>query len=48
MHDTKQWQDALEENGWEDYFATGDEFADFIDEEEGRVDEVLKDIGLVE
>jgi putative tricarboxylic transport membrane protein len=47
MHDTQQWQDALEQNGWEDYFATGDEFADFIGEEEERVDEVLKDIGLV-
>ena len=28
MHDTPEWQQALEDNGWIDAFKTGDEFDD--------------------
>ena len=48
MHDSDAWQEALETNGWTDFFQTGDEFAAFLDEEQGRVEEVLRDIGLIE
>ena len=37
MHDTDEWQDALETNGWTDDFATGEEFEDFLDEQDDRV-----------
>jgi putative tricarboxylic transport membrane protein len=48
VHETKQWQDALAENGWDDYFAAGDEFESFLGDEQGRVEGVLKEIGLIE
>ena len=47
MHDSAEWQDALETNGWDDTFLTGDEFAAFIDEERQVTTTVLRDLGLV-
>ncbi len=47
MHDSPQWQEALETNGWDDTFMTGDEFADFIDEERTVTTTVLRDLGLM-
>ncbi len=47
MHDSAEWQDALETNGWDDTFLTGDEFATFIDEERQVTTTVLRDLGLV-
>jgi putative tricarboxylic transport membrane protein len=46
MHDSEAWQQALEENGWTDFFMTGDEFASFLAEEQTRVEGVLAEIGL--
>jgi putative tricarboxylic transport membrane protein len=48
MHDTPEWQQALEQNGWTDFFQTGDDFATFLQTERERVEGVLRDIGLVE
>jgi putative tricarboxylic transport membrane protein len=48
MHDSQGWKDALETNGWTDFFQTGDEYASFVESETGRVEGVLKDIGLIE
>ena len=48
MHDSQAWKDALESNGWSDFFQTGDEFKTFVDAETTRIDGVLKEIGLVE
>ena len=48
MHESEGWQTALEENGWTDFFQTGDEYAAFLADEEERVAEVLQEIGLVE
>ena len=42
------WQAALETNGWTEFVQTGDEFAAFLTEEDERVAEVLREIGLVE
>ena len=46
MHDSAGWDEALEQNGWTDAFATGDEFADFMKEQDQRVTDVLADLGL--
>lgn len=47
MHDTEDWDAVLEKNAWADAFVTGDEFDTFLDEEIARVQQVLRDIGLV-
>jgi putative tricarboxylic transport membrane protein len=46
MHDSDAWQEALEANGWADFFMAGDEFATFLEEEKERVTVVLEEIGL--
>ncbi len=47
MHESSEWQDALETNGWDDTFMTGDDFTDFIAEEREVTTTVLRDLGLV-
>jgi putative tricarboxylic transport membrane protein len=47
MHDSEEWRQALEQNGWNDFFQTGDEFNTFLSEESTRIQGVLRDIGLV-
>lgn len=46
MHDTQEWRDALKANSWADAFATGDEFASFLQEQDKRVADTLKQLGL--
>ncbi|MGP9489196.1 Bug family tripartite tricarboxylate transporter substrate binding protein [Glutamicibacter sp. 363] len=46
MHDSEEWQTALETNGWTDAFMTGDEFSTFLTEQDERVATVLKTLGL--
>jgi putative tricarboxylic transport membrane protein len=46
MHDTKQWSEALARNGWSDNFATGDEFEQFLREQDERVASTLEELGL--
>ncbi|HEX6292118.1 MAG TPA: tripartite tricarboxylate transporter substrate binding protein [Herpetosiphonaceae bacterium] len=48
MHGTDEWKQALEKNGWTDFFKTGDEFASYLADERTRVEGVLKEIGLVQ
>jgi putative tricarboxylic transport membrane protein len=48
VHETQEWQQALEKNDWEDFFMTGDEFAAYLTEETERVEGVLRDIGLIQ
>ena len=38
---------TLAENGWTDDFKTGDEFAEFIDEQDERVSATLEELGLL-
>lgn len=47
LHKSQQWRDALNKNGWDDQFIAGDDFATFLDEEQKRVQGVLRDLGLV-
>lgn len=46
LHASEQWQKSMKKNGWEDAFATGDEFGAFLKVEDARVVSVLKELGL--
>ena len=46
VHDTPAWREALERNGWKDFFKPGDEFMRFLDSENTRVDRIIADLGL--
>ncbi|WP_229053784.1 tripartite tricarboxylate transporter substrate binding protein [Aeromicrobium sp. Leaf350] len=46
MHDTPEWEEALERNGWIDNFMVGQEFEDFLIEQNDRVESTLKELGL--
>jgi len=46
MHATEEWQEALVENGWIDSFTTGDEFGEFLVEQDERVATTLEELGL--
>jgi putative tricarboxylic transport membrane protein len=48
MHGTEAWAQTLAKYGWEDYFNTGDAFAQILADEQERVSGILKDLGLVE
>jgi putative tricarboxylic transport membrane protein len=47
MHASDEWSQVLKDNGWTDAFITGDEFGDFLTEQDDRVATVLKTLGLV-
>lgn len=46
LHASPQWQKSMKKNGWDDAFLTGDKFGDFLAEEDRRVVDVLKELGL--
>ncbi|MFD9542070.1 Bug family tripartite tricarboxylate transporter substrate binding protein [Streptomyces sp. NPDC060022] len=46
LHDSKQWQDSMKKNGWDDAFLTGDAFGEFLEAQDDRVATVLKELGL--
>ncbi|MGW2560257.1 Bug family tripartite tricarboxylate transporter substrate binding protein [Streptomyces sp. NPDC001514] len=46
LHDSPQWKDSMKKNGWNDAFLPGKRFGDFLDEQNKRVDTVLKELGL--
>lgn len=48
MHDSEEWQAELERAGWGDTFLAGEEFETFLTEEIASVQNVLRDIGLVQ
>lgn len=43
-----QWAEMLTARGWSDYYAPADEFATFVTQENERVHEVLRTIGLAD
>jgi len=47
MAKSKEWADILKQKGWDDAYLSGDEFAQFLKQEQARVTEVLKSVGLV-
>ncbi|OKJ97044.1 C4-dicarboxylate ABC transporter substrate-binding protein [Streptomyces sp. CB03234] len=46
LHASKEWRESLKKNGWSDAYLSGDEFGTFLDEQNKRVDSVLKELGL--
>lgn len=48
MRNSKAWQDILAKNEWDDLFLTGDAYGKFLDEENVRITQVLKAIGLIQ
>jgi putative tricarboxylic transport membrane protein len=42
-----EWQEILKQKGWDDYYLSGDAFATFLKDEQNRVAEILRSIGLV-
>lgn len=47
MHASPQWRRALEDNGWTDALVTGDDFGEFLDEQDARVASTLEEVGLL-
>ena len=41
------WPEVLKQKGWDDAYLSGDAFAAFLKQENARVSDVLKSIGLV-
>ncbi len=48
LHDSAEWRDALQRNGWDDAFLPPDEFGAFLASENERVAGVLRGLGLAE
>ncbi|MDL5199944.1 tripartite tricarboxylate transporter substrate binding protein [Streptomyces sp. ALI-76-A] len=46
LHDSPEWRESLQQNGWDDAFLTGEEFGDFLGAQDKRVVAVLKELGL--
>jgi len=46
MHESASWKAQLEEKGWVDAFATGDEFGSFLKEQDTTVAQLLTTLGL--
>jgi len=46
LHGTEAWKKILEENGWLDFYQTGQEAQDFFDSETQRVADLYADLGL--
>jgi putative tricarboxylic transport membrane protein len=44
---SKAWQDILKQKGWDDAYLPGEAFAKFLKDEQVRVNNVLKSVGLV-
>ena len=47
MAKSKEWAEVLKARGWDDYYLAGEPFVAFLKEEQVRVSEVLRSIGLV-
>ena len=46
MRATPGWQAELQKNGWKDAFLPGDDFADFLVEQDRQVEAELRQLGL--
>ena len=47
MVKSKEWAEILKQKGWDDAYLSGDQFAAFLKQEQTRVTDVLKSVGLV-
>jgi putative tricarboxylic transport membrane protein len=48
MHNSPEWKQALEQNGWTDAYLPPDQFATFLQQENERVANVLRELGLTQ
>lgn len=48
LHTTECWTEALAANNWEDAFSDGSTFAETIEEDNAKVEEVLTELGLTD
>lgn len=48
LNDSEEWAATLEQFGWSNQFMAGDEFVEYIGEENVRVNKILTDLGLLE
>lgn len=48
LHGSEAWTQVLAQNGWQDFYQTGDEFGTYLEQERERIDGVLRDLGLIE
>jgi putative tricarboxylic transport membrane protein len=48
MAQSQEWQDVLADRGWDDQFLAGEEFEQFLTEEQERTRTVLEELGLVD
>lgn len=46
MHGTDAWQQQLEQNGWTDFYKTGDEAEQFIQDETEKTTQIYEELGL--
>lgn len=46
LNESESWKEVLQTQGWDSYFLPGDEFAQFIQSETTRINQILKDAGL--
>lgn len=47
MHGTPEWKQMLKDNKWIDEFKTGAEFEEFLEEQDARVADTLKELDLL-
>jgi putative tricarboxylic transport membrane protein len=47
MKGGKAWQETLKKQGWDDAYLSGEAFAGFLKEENARIGQILKEVGLV-
>ncbi len=46
MAATPEWTEVMERNRWRDALLTGSEFADFIEQDQARVNAIIEELGL--
>jgi putative tricarboxylic transport membrane protein len=46
LNESDEWKAVLEKQGWDAYFLPGDAFAQFIQSESTRINQILRDAGL--
>lgn len=46
LRNSEAWAGVLDRNDWTDSYLTGDDFTDFLDEQQREVDTLIKELGL--
>lgn len=47
LSESKEWEAVLQKQAWDPYFLAGDAFGEFVQAESVRINQILKDAGLV-